>query len=369
MKVALALPFLQRGYGIEHRTLQLARALPAEVERRVLCLLEAGPGAEGLEVSALVRGERIAPRAAAAVYESRALFRAAERRLLAGLGRDWIVDAQYHPMTSLRPRGRLVVTWPSVPPIGYAASAREARHWLRDRRAMLEGARRADLVVCLSRAVEREIRAELGEGVPTAVLPVGHGPGRGELGLARERRRVLSLGRFSRHKGHEDAILAFARARRALPERRLELLLVGTAADAGYLRSLRALAGAAGLREGESVHFVPDASDRMVELALATSDVFVSASRWEGFGMPLVEAQSAGLPAVAYDLWSHPEVVAEPERLVPEGDVAGLGDAIAERLADRERWEADSRRARRFAREGFAWPDVVARYTELLRSL
>jgi glycosyltransferase involved in cell wall biosynthesis len=39
------------------------------------------------------------------------------------------------------------------------------------------------------------------------------------------------------------------------------------------------------------------------------SDIYTSASKWEGFNLPLLEAQSFGRPAVAYNIGAHPEVL------------------------------------------------------------
>jgi len=41
---------------------------------------------------------------------------------------------------------------------------------------------------------------------------------------------------------------------------------------------------------------------------LQSLDVFVSPSLWEGFNLPLVEAQTVGTPAIAFDVGAHPEV-------------------------------------------------------------
>jgi len=43
--------------------------------------------------------------------------------------------------------------------------------------------------------------------------------------------------------------------------------------------------------------------------AYSAADVFLNTSHWEGFNLPLVEAQFQGTPVVAYDLCAHPEVV------------------------------------------------------------
>jgi 1,2-diacylglycerol 3-alpha-glucosyltransferase len=87
-------------------------------------------------------------------------------------------------------------------------------------------------------------------------------------------------------------------------------------------------------------------------------DVAVSASRWEGFNLPLAEAQLYARPVVAYDLAAHPEVVA-PSGVLAK-DRAAFVDAMEMLLAT----DAGERRrrgeeARRFVEQRFTWKRTV----------
>jgi alpha-1,3-rhamnosyl/mannosyltransferase len=61
---------------------------------------------------------------------------------------------------------------------------------------------------------------------------------------------------------------------------------------------------------------------------------FVYASRYEGFGLPLLEAMACGVPVVAAVEASVPEVVGDAGRLVPDADAARLADALSTLLLD-----------------------------------
>lgn len=79
----------------------------------------------------------------------------------------------------------------------------------------------------------------------------------------------------------------------------------------------------------EFLGFVEDVHDFMRSI-----DVFLFPSRWEGFGYAVIEAAAAGVPTVAFDVFSMPEVIEDGETglLAPAGDVASYRDSVV-RLA------------------------------------
>jgi glycosyltransferase involved in cell wall biosynthesis len=71
--------------------------------------------------------------------------------------------------------------------------------------------------------------------------------------------------------------------------------------------------------------------------ALAAADLYLSTSRWEGFDLPLAEAQFQGTPAVAFDAGAHGEVVAHGESgLLVERDEELVSSALSI-LSDEQR--------------------------------
>ena len=79
-------------------------------------------------------------------------------------------------------------------------------------------------------------------------------------------------------------------------------------------------------------------------------DVFVSCSLWEGFNLPLAEAQALGTVGLAFDVGAHPEVTPFV--------MGGIADVVRQLRAYSERralLEAHSTAAYRFVRSRFSW--------------
>src|SRR5438034_3068243 len=104
------------------------------------------------------------------------------------------------------------------------------------------------------------------------------------------------------------------------------------------------------------------------------ADVYTAAgclvfpSRYEGFGLPCLEALACGCPVAAYRNSSLPEVVDEVGMLVEDGDGNALGAAAADMIGQRERW---SRAGLRHARN-FSWDkaarETIAVYESLIKA-
>lgn len=148
-----------------------------------------------------------------------------------------------------------------------------------------------------------------------------------ELGLAGDYKLIGTVGRLCEQKAQDIFLEAAARINRSYPN--TMFLIVGAADESEMLARLQAQTNALGLQD--MVRFLGYVSD--IPRIYSLLDILVMPSRWEGFGLALVEAMAMGLPIVATHVGGIPEVVIENETalLVPPEDVSALTQAI-ERL-------------------------------------
>lgn len=200
---------------------------------------------------------------------------------------------------------------------------------------------RADAVVLISRFEQRALaaagllrgRVEL---LPPAVRVAEFKGPRNDAFLARygldarEHRIVLSLGRISRAKGIDLLVDAAARLAQVLPE--LRVLVVGP--DWGERAAAEQRVRAAGL--AHAFVFTGPLPRADVRRALRSAHVLAHASRFEAFGIVLLEAMAAGLPVVAVRTSAVPEVVDDGHTglLARPEDPASLADCLGAVLRD-----------------------------------
>ncbi len=276
----------------------------------------------------------------------------AERRVDACLG--WGHESAFLART-LRRRGVLfgMNAAASYGPIfrPQGAALRSRRRWTADR---LHAAplRRAELVLARSAFTRGEV-VDLAGVDPARVRVVPIAPDPRFAALAREPRgRITNLvyvGGFVRDKGLFDALAALGRVA-AAGERGWSLRLAGWG-DPELVR--RAAREQEILERIEVLGALPRPA--LAEL-YAWADLALLPSHTESFGLVNAEAQSAGLPVVAFAVGAVPELVQHGVTgwLAPRGDVAALAALVLAALRD----PAATERAGRAGRErlrAYSW--------------
>jgi len=104
-------------------------------------------------------------------------------------------------------------------------------------------------------------------------------------------------------------------------------------------------------------------TDELVRL-YSSAEIAVTASLYEGFGLPAAEAMSCGTPVIASRAGALPEVVGEDGTgvLVPPADAPALAAAIKQLLENDALRRSMGEAARKRIEESFSW-EVAARET------
>lgn len=163
---------------------------------------------------------------------------------------------------------------------------------------------------------------------------------RDDFGLGE--RYLLYVGALRRHKNWQGLLRAFALLPRAL-RREHPLVLVGRTHRVG--RELRRLL--CSLHIGDDVRLIEKASEEELPALYRGAAVFVFPSFAEGFGLPPLEAMACGVPVVASNRTSLPEVLGwkenDPEHspvlLVDPTDTEKIAEAIENVLTSEHKAE------------------------------
>jgi glycosyltransferase involved in cell wall biosynthesis len=220
--------------------------------------------------------------------------------------------------------------------------------------------RHAATVIATSEATAETLRRDYGVAAGRLVVaPPGTDPA---PPAARRGSHILSLGSVTPRKGHDVLVAALSRIA-ALPWR---CTIAGSLDRApATVAALRAQITAAGL--AERITLAGEVAD--AGALYAEADLFVLASRHEGFGMAYAEALMRGLPVIGTLAGAIPSVVpAAAGALVPPDDPAALAEAMARLLTDRAARDAASAAALRAAARLPRWEDTVATILALILS-
>ena len=264
-------------------------------------------------------------------------------------------------------RPGLNVAVPSLVPKGVTVIGQEHMNFLSHRPGLMARIRseyrKLDALAVLTKDDARDY-AQMLAGSRTKVVRIPNAlpPSEGPL-TALDEKVVVAAGRLRLQKGFDLLIRAYAEVARTHPD--WQLRIYGSGEERQPLRDL--------IVERELYnHVFLMGTSHTLQDDLAKGSIFVLSSRYEGFGMVILEAMARGLPVVSFDCPRGPgEIVGSGADgiLVPNGDVNGLTRAIVELIEDEDKRRryaaAGPAKARQYALEkiGPRWDELLGELT------
>lgn len=178
----------------------------------------------------------------------------------------------------------------------------------------------------------------------------------------RESRTVLAVGRLTHAKGFDTLLRAWAQVAQAAPEWTLTIIGDGEARHA--LESLRNALGIA-----ETVQFPGARTD--IDSAYRQASIFCLSSRYEGFGLVLIEAMAHGLPIVSTNCEVGPRALLTHGKtawIVPVEDAPAMADGLLSLIRENELAHQLATNARAVA-VSFALDGIVEQWVDLLENI
>jgi glycosyltransferase involved in cell wall biosynthesis len=224
------------------------------------------------------------------------------------------------------------------------------------RRLVPRAARRSELILTVSEWTRRGILERY--GVPAdrvVVTPNGVDPSFGPDGPRPDREPyLLFVGAIQPRKDPEIAVRALA-----MLDKDMRLVMAGP----DKLGADRVRATVADLGLTDRVRFVGYVDRPHLADLYRGAACLVFPSRFEGFGLPVLEAMACGTPVVASRATSIPEIAGDAAVLVEPGSAEALAEGVRTALAERDRLRAEG-----LVRvKAFSWTETAARTAEAYR--
>lgn len=170
---------------------------------------------------------------------------------------------------------------------------------------------------------------------------------------------ILTVGRLEPRKNHVRLIQAYAK----LNIKDIPLVIVGQK-DFGYQPILDLIRD---LSISNRVIILDNIDDEMLPILMRNAKIFVFPAFAEGFGMPVLEAMSSGVPTITSNTTAFPEIVGDAAILVNPLNIEDIATAISNILSDNEHYNMACNNAYERSKL-FNWQSVanllISRYKE-----
>lgn len=194
--------------------------------------------------------------------------------------------------------------------------------------------------------------------LPDSIGKKQHGMSSSKPSFSMPKHYLLSVGTLQPRKNYERLIEAFA----TMPQKDLSLCIVG---KKGWLYE-SILSAPERFGVGQRVQFLDFVDDRDLPWLYQHAKAFVLPSLYEGFGLPVLEAMSYGIPVVVSRISSLPEIAGKAGIYVDPMNIQSIADGLITALD-----ESPGARKKRIAlgksiARSFTWERAATKALEVL---
>lgn len=160
-------------------------------------------------------------------------------------------------------------------------------------------------------------------------------------------------------KGLDFTLKAISLLKKDFPH--LKLIIIGAPRPGGHTERLIQK-----LKIEANIVYKSNLTKEEIAIEYAHSNIAIVSSLYEGFGFPVGEAMACGIPLIATNVASIPEITSTFAELIPEGDFTSIEMAIREILSNPSRYQIRADAGRKHIIETFDWQKIAKSYEDLI---
>jgi glycosyltransferase involved in cell wall biosynthesis len=160
-------------------------------------------------------------------------------------------------------------------------------------------------------------------------------------------------------KGLDFTLNSLSILQKSLPE--IELVVIGQLKEDGHTSRLIKK-----LNIQNKVKFKTGLTKEGIAKEYAKSSISIVSSLYEGFGYPVIEAMSCGVPLIAAKTSSIPELTGEYSVLIPPKDVKTLTNSINKIFNNYDQYKLIAEKGRQHIIDNFNWLKITQEYENII---
>ena len=160
-------------------------------------------------------------------------------------------------------------------------------------------------------------------------------------------------------KGLDFTLHAVASLKKDYPE--IRLIIIGAPRPGGHSERLIQK-----LKIEANISYKTNLTREEIAIEYAQSNIAIVSSLYEGFGFPVGEAMACGIPLIATNVASIPEITGPFAELIPAENSQEIESSIREIFINPEKFQTRANEGRQHIIDNFDWQKIAQSYEELI---